>query len=747
MPALLGKACLQYRKGDYKGALINYRKALKICPNGPPGIRLGIGICQFKLNKMEEAKLAFERVLQLDDKNVDAYVGLALTHLNKKDVESFRTAVQLLSKAYGIDYNNPMVLNHLANHLFYKKDYSKVHNLAIYAFHNTENEAMRAESCYQLARAFHAQGDFDQAFQYYYQSTQFAPNSFVIPYFGLGQMYIHRNDRENAAQCFEKVLKALPNNYESMKILGSLYSLSKSMEKREQAKKLLENVTKQQPDDIEAWIELAQILEDTDVQAALNAYEQASNMLREHVSPDLPPEILNNIGSLQFRSNHLEEAKSLYREALERCRAEVEHDVNYYAGMSITIRYNLARVHESLHEDLVAERIYRQILSEQSGYIDCFLRLGSMARDRGQIHEALDFFKEAFRVDQDNPEAWSLIGNIHLSKKEFGLAQKKFEKILEKHKDDTYALVALGNMWLETLYQPTKDKTKQDKHYERALQLFKHVLKVDQGNIWAANGVGCLLAWKGHITHARDIFAQVRESTADFCDVWINIAHIYVEQKQYIPAVQMYENCMKKFGREHDTETLMNLARAYYKADKFSDCRRVIIRARHIKPSDKIILYNLCLVLQRSATSTLRDEKSTLRTVQMAVSDLKTAQRNFTFLAEQGDKTKMNVEQAGREARLCSDILSQAQQFVQRAKKRDEQEKEIKRRQEAEKQAMKLKQKQEEEEQMRRNEEAVKKREEMRQAELARAEQLRQSLAAAAAAVKSEGSSIDHLFI
>ena len=35
------------------------------------------------------------------------------------------------------------------------------------------------------------------------------------------------------------------------------------------------------------------------------------------------------------------------------------------------------------------------------------------------------------------------------------------------------------------------------------------------------------------------MFAQVREATADFCDVWLNIAHIYVEQKQYVAAVQM----------------------------------------------------------------------------------------------------------------------------------------------------------------------------------------------------------------
>ena len=47
------------------------------------------------------------------------------------------------------------------------------------------------------------------------------------------------------------------------------------------------------------------------------------------------------------------------------------------------------------------------------------------------------------------------------------------------------------------------------------------------------------MAHKGCINESRDVFAQVREATADFCDVWLNIAHIYVEQRQFVAAVQM----------------------------------------------------------------------------------------------------------------------------------------------------------------------------------------------------------------
>lgn len=104
---------------------------------------------------------------------------------------------------------------------------------------------------------------------------------------------------------------------------------------------------------------------------------------------------------------------------------------------------------------------------------------------------------------------------------------------------DSYSLIALGNVWLQTLHQSTKDKEREKRHQERALSMYKQVLKIDPKNIWAANGIGAVLAHKGAVNEARDIFAQVREATADFCDVWLNIAHIYVEQRQYVSAIQM----------------------------------------------------------------------------------------------------------------------------------------------------------------------------------------------------------------
>ena len=164
-------------------------------------------------------------------------------------------------------------------------------------------------------------------------------------------------------------------------------------------------------------------------------------------------------------------------ESLERSRADSEHDPSYYNSIAVTMTYNLARVFEAeCHFDR-AEKLYKDVLKKHPNYIDCYLRLGCMARDKGQIYEASDWFKDALRIDNEHPDAWSLLGNLHLAKQEWGPGQKKFERILKNPatNSDTYSLLALGNIWLQTLHQSNKDKEREKRHQDRALVSYKQV--------------------------------------------------------------------------------------------------------------------------------------------------------------------------------------------------------------------------------------------------------------------------------
>ena len=51
---------------------------------------------------------------------------------------------------------------------------------------------------------------------------------------------------------------------------------------------------------------------------------------------------------------------------------------------------------------------------------------------------------------------------------------------------------------------------KAEKQLPRALDAYRRVLERAEGNAFAANGVGAVLAEQGHIGAARAVFAQVR---------------------------------------------------------------------------------------------------------------------------------------------------------------------------------------------------------------------------------------------
>lgn len=65
-------------------------------------MRLGIGICHMSLGDLSLARLAFERVLSLDDTSAEALMGLAAVEslVPEGTIERF---VELLTAAYRLD--------------------------------------------------------------------------------------------------------------------------------------------------------------------------------------------------------------------------------------------------------------------------------------------------------------------------------------------------------------------------------------------------------------------------------------------------------------------------------------------------------------------------------------------------------------------------------------------------------------------------------------------------------------------
>jgi len=263
----------------------------------------------------------------------------------------------------------------------------------------------------------------------------------VLAQFGLGQLYIYRGDYEKAVPCFDAVLKKHPDNFEALKLLGSLYAATG---KKEKAIHNFRRTTESHPKDHEGWIELAALVEKKNHKEAHDAYQKAINLM-EARGETISTEIWNNVGVLRQKLGDLKGAEAAFRKVLELTGATETQ----FKAQNITTLYNLALLYEAQHHYDKATNLYKAILKEHPNYIDCYLRLGCMARDKGHIYEASEWFKETFMISPNDVSAWSLLGNLHLAKDEWLPAQKKFEYVLAQpeNKNDPYALLSLANIY------------------------------------------------------------------------------------------------------------------------------------------------------------------------------------------------------------------------------------------------------------------------------------------------------------
>ncbi|GBG66942.1 hypothetical protein CBR_g74629 [Chara braunii] len=231
VPALLGQASVFFHKGKYFDSLKLYKSALEVNPSCPATVRLGIGLCHLMLKNKSKARQAFERVLQLDPENVEALVALGHLELNDDEAQNgmkpdaVREGMQKMMQAYEIYPFCTTALNYLGSHYFYAGQSYITEQLMEAALSSTDNSQMRAESFYNMARTFHAKGDYEKAASYYRASCQEVknPKDFILPFYGLGQIHLKVGDFKAALTNFDKVLEARPDNPEALKVVGSIY--------------------------------------------------------------------------------------------------------------------------------------------------------------------------------------------------------------------------------------------------------------------------------------------------------------------------------------------------------------------------------------------------------------------------------------------------------------------------------------------------------------------------------------------
>ncbi|CAI9100700.1 OLC1v1037856C1 [Oldenlandia corymbosa var. corymbosa] len=732
VPALLGQACVHFNRGRYSDSLELYKRALQVFPQCPAAVRLGIGLCRYKLGQFEKAKQAFERVLQLDNDNSDALVALAIMDLQSKNDDSIKLGMEKMKKAFDIYPYCAMSLNYLADHFFFTGQHKVVQDLTETALVVTNHGPTKSHAYYNLARSYHDMGDFEKAGMYYMQSVKenTAPREFVLPYYGLGQVQLKLGDLKSALTNFEKILEVHPDNCDTLKALGHIYIQLGQVEK---AHEFLRKATKVDSHDPQAFLDLGELLIPTDTGAALDAFKTARNLLKngntkkkdkadrsnkgrhEDEVEEVPVELLNNIGVLHFERGEFELAEQAFRDALgdgiwlkflddkaeimsadkkvEDTGADVPDkdsskkssvgeelssdpeaqvdslrtaqfpidataSVHLYKDLSLFDRleeqgivvelpfnkvstlFNLARLLEQLHHVETASIFYRLILYKYPDYPDAYLRLAAIAKARSNVTISTELLSDALKVDEKCQDALLMLGDLELKNDDWVKAKETFRAAKDMSDgDDSYASLCLGNWNYFAAIRSEKRAPKLEAtHLEKAKELYSKVLLRHTGNLYAANGTGIVLAEKGQFDISKELFTQVQEAASgsvfvQMPDVWINLAHVHFAQGNFSLAVKMYQNCLRKFYYNTDSQVLLYLARTHYEAEQWQDCRKTLLRAIHLAPANYTLRFDIGAALQKFSSSTLQKEKRTTDELLSTIAELRNAVRVFSLMA------------------------------------------------------------------------------------------------------------------
>lgn len=510
MLALMGKSRALFSLGKFAEALSGYQEVLLKAPElVDPDPRIGIGCCFWQLGYKEDAKVAWDRSLEIDPDSKIANILLGLYYLDSSGQVATNSPeflrlykkgmTEYTQKAFKLDKNMPLTCATFAGYFLSRKAFANVDSLAHKAIQSADINAVASDGWYLLARKAHMDGDIERAADYYRRSDDArggTDRGYLPAKFGVAQLSVAKTDLGEAKLRLEKMIQQ-SKSPEAMTLLGTLYAEEvfandrsaikedKAVEKKK-AISLLESVRatwkdskKSLPPDSAVLLNLAWLYEADHPDRALQCLQQVEQLEldqivesaektsagvdeaahRDSLRKHLPPQLLNNMGCFYFHSEKHELASNMFELALDACvkiqnKDDEETDAD---ALVTTISYNLGRSYEA--RGLVDEAVeaYAGLLKRHEGYTDARLRLAYVKLRKQPNDVGPDAVAKLYQDNSSDLEVRALYG-WYLGK---AYAKKRPANINEDHelrhykhtlqnydKHDRYALVGMGNLYL-----------------------------------------------------------------------------------------------------------------------------------------------------------------------------------------------------------------------------------------------------------------------------------------------------------
>ncbi|KAL0338896.1 UNVERIFIED_CONTAM: protein CTR9 [Sesamum angustifolium] len=171
-----------------------------------------------------------------------------------------------------------------------------------------------------------------------------------------------------------------------------------------------------------------------------------------------------------------------------------------------------------------------------------------------------------------------------------------------------------------------------------ALTNFEIVLEVQPKDCGTLKALGHIYVQLGQNEKAQELFRKATKidpqdpQYPEYTDANLRLAAIAKARNDVQLSVKLYQNCLRKFYYNTQSEVLLYLARVHYEAQQWQDCRKTLLRAIHLDPSNYTLRFDVGVAIQKSSALTLQMTMRTVDEVRATVGELRNAIRLFSLL-------------------------------------------------------------------------------------------------------------------
>ena len=441
-------------QGNYAKAVELLKKALEVDSTYfLPYFNLGI--CYNRLGQPDEAVRSYKRVIESNPSYINAYLAVAEVLIAKGDNAG---AIEYAAQAVDLDPSDARGINLWGNALYGQHKYEE----AIKKYEEVlELDPKGAYAYYNIANCYADLGKADMALDYYGKTLE-ADEAYALAYYRRAGLYYYAlDDSRKAVIDYAAYIKLMSEDPDGYVGLGRAYA---DLGETDSAKDAYKKAVELRQDDPNALNELANLL------FSEESYDQAEQLYLQALKAD--PDFLygyHNLGRLYaYARNDQDSAATSFARALE-------IDRNYTPSL---VEISLVELRRRNWDSMISYLLRGRKLEPEKPFWHYYLgyaydEKAQQVRAQGETRTAQRYdetaakhLSEAARLNPNDPDVPTLLGNLKLNEDKPAEAIPYYEQALKLNADHLYATVNLG-----TANRKLSRFEDAERYFKRALEI------------------------------------------------------------------------------------------------------------------------------------------------------------------------------------------------------------------------------------------------------------------------------------